>query len=97
MVENADKCIDPRGKDHLISTLEKIARTMYCEGLKEATEKFKNIVAGLKLEIPEAPEERLAVLKMSVNPVRFKNHLIKNDEGTIDVLYHQILREKRKI
>ncbi len=92
MIQNTDKCIDPRGEAYLKETLQKIAGAMDCETPTEAAAKFNRIFDSLELPVPSATEEQYEELKQGVNPVRLKNHPIALDPDTIDKLYHQILR-----
>ena len=92
MVQNTDKCIDPRGEAHLVNVLGEIARAMGCETPEAAGAKLNGIFDALQLEVPEATQEQFEQLKTSVNPVRLKNHPIALDGDTIDRLYHMILR-----
>lgn len=92
MIENVDKCIDPRGREYLERTLNKIAETMGCKNAAGGAEKLRRIFDSLKLEIPSATTEQFEVLKKSVDPVRLKNHPIALDVKTIDTLYRKILR-----
>lgn len=91
MVENIEKCSDPRGSDYLRATLDKIGQAMGCVDAKEGAEKLKSIFDELGLEVPTATAEQFEILKNSVNPVRLKNHPIALDVDTIDTLYHEIL------
>jgi alcohol dehydrogenase class IV len=91
MVENTDKCIDPRGGDYLKATLDEIGQAMGCEDAREGAEKLRSIFDSLDLEVPVATEEQFEILKNSVNPVRLKNHPIALDVNTINTLYHIIL------
>lgn len=91
MVENVEKCSDPRGEEYLRATLDEIGRAMDCEDAKAGAEKLKSIFDELGLEVPIATAEQFETLKNSVNPVRLKNHPITLDVDTIDALYHNIL------
>ena len=91
MVENTDKCTDPRGEEYLKATLDEIGRAMGCKDATEGAEKLRSIFDSLELEIPTATAEQFEILKNSVNPVRLKNHPIALDVDTIDILYHTIL------
>lgn len=91
MVENTDKCIDPRGSDYLRRTLDEIGQAMGCENVEAGAEKLRSIFVELDLEVPTATAEQFEILKNSVNPVRLKNHPIALDVDTIDALYHEIL------
>ena len=92
MIENTDKCIDPRGKEYLKRTLDEIGVAMGCADGKAGAEKLVEIFEKLELEVPVASEEQYGALKTSVNPVRLKNHSIELDGNTIDELYHLILK-----
>lgn len=91
MVENTDKCIDPRGEEYLKATFDEIGQAIGCENAREGAEKLRSIFDGLELEVPTATAEQFEILKNSVNPVRLKNHPIALDIDTIDALYHIIL------
>ena len=91
MVENTDKCIDPRGEEYLKATLDEIGRAMGCKNATEGAEKLRGIFDSLDLIVPTATSEQFEILKNSVNPVRLKNHPIALDVDTIDALYHNIL------
>lgn len=92
MVENTDKCVDPRGEEYLKKTLDEIGVTMGCKDGPSGAAKLDEIFDRLKLEVPTANAEQYEELKTSVNPVRLKNHPIGLDVDTIDMLYHEILR-----
>ena len=91
MVNNVDKCTDPRGVEYLTRTLTEIGQAMGCENAAAGAEKLEKIFKGLELEVPTATDEQFELLKTSVNPVRLKNHPIALDVDTIDRLYHKIL------
>lgn len=91
MVENTDKCIDPRGEEYLKETLDEIGHAMGCVDAKAGAEKLFKIFEKLEFEVPAAEGEQFEELKTSVNPVRLKNHPIALSAETIDVLYHKIL------
>lgn len=91
MIENTDKCIDPRGEEYLKNVLDEIASALGCANAKAGAEKLLNIFESLGLEVPTATPMQYEELKTSVNPVRLKNHPIALDETVIDNLYHEIL------
>lgn len=92
MIQNKDKCIDPRGEEYLERILLEIAHAMGEKTAKDAAEKIGEIFDRLKLDIPTASRAQFEELKMSVNPVRLKNHPVELSVNTIDMLYHKILR-----
>ena len=91
MIENADKCIDPRGEQYLRGVLCEIGYSMGCEAPELAADKLNGLFEKLGLEVPTASEAQFEELKTSVNPVRLKNHPLALDVYTIDMLYHRIL------
>ncbi|MBQ2028140.1 MAG: alcohol dehydrogenase, partial [Clostridia bacterium] len=91
MIENTDKCIDPRGENYLKDTLAETSQAMGCRDVKEAAEKLNSLFRSLELKVPAATSEQFELLKTSVNPVRLKNHPVALDMDTIDMLYHKIL------
>lgn len=92
MLNSLDKCIDPRGTEHLQSVLLEIAHAMGCDTPQQAADKFVRIFEDLQLEVPHATAEQYEELKTGVNPVRLKNHPVELTAETIDALYHYILR-----
>ena len=92
MIDNTDKCVDPRGEGYLNRTLNEIGVAMGCGSAREGAEKLNAIFTGLELSVPEANEEQFAEMRVSVNPIRLKNHPVSLDEKTIDELYRRILR-----
>lgn len=92
MINHTDKCIDPRGEKYLRDALDKIGQAMGCANAKTGAEKLSEIFDRLEFAVPKASDEQYVELKMSVNPVRLKNHPIAMDIETIDALYHEILR-----
>ncbi len=92
MIDNTDKCIDPRGEAYLKLILDEIGQALGCENAKAGAKKLQEIFDFLTFEIPAATEVQYKELKTSVNPVRLKNHPVALDENTIDQLYHEILR-----
>ena len=92
MIDNTDKCIDPRGEKYLAHTLDEIGWAMGCNDAKAGAVKLSKMFDSLGLEVPEASEEQYRELGTSVNLVRLRNHPTRLAEGTIDMLYHKILR-----
>lgn len=92
MIDNTDKCIDPRGEQYLRDTLNEIGIAMGCVDAKSGAEKLIEIFNKLELEVPSASDDQYEELKNSVNPVRLKNHPIQLNVNTIDCLYHEVLK-----
>ena len=93
MINNTDKCIDSRGKLYLKSTFCEIAYALGCETPEQGARKLESIFEELELVVPKSTKKQFEELKTSVNPVRLKNHPIALDVDTIDILYHEILRQ----
>ena len=93
MINNVEKCSDPRGEEYLKSTLDEIGWALGRKDAVAGAEKLKEIFASLELFVPAVTIEQFEELKTSVNPVRLKNHPIALDENIIDELYHKILRK----
>ena len=92
MVENTGKCIDSRGEDYIKATLDEIAALFGYKSASEGANCLEEIFERLELAVPEVTDNEIDVLKTSVNPVRLKNHPIKLDVDTIEMLYRKILR-----
>ena len=92
MVDNTDKCIDSRGEEYIKSTLNELVSLFGYESAEAGKDCLESIFESLKLEIPAVTDAEIDVLKNSVNPVRLKNHPIKLDVDTIEMLYRRILR-----
>ena len=92
MIDNTDKCIDPRGEQYIALTLNEIGKAMGCADANGGAEKLKEIFEKLELDAPVANDEQYEELKTSVNPVRLKNHPVELSVDMIDELYHRILK-----
>lgn len=94
MLDNIDKCIDPRGLEYLSGIFEQITKAMGVKTHAEAIELFKLMLTEMELAQPVAGnrEEDLSVLSSSVNPVRLKNNPVELSEETIRGLYEVIVK-----
>lgn len=93
MLEHPEKCIDPRGKEHLEFVFEWLGQIMGCDSPYKGLMMFRAIM--FSLDMPNANsnnrEEDLDILVKSVNPERLKNNPVKLDEETIRFIYNKIL------
>lgn len=90
MMNNTDKCIDIRGKDHLDKVFSEIEKII-------TADEFNEMIKSMELEIPKIRDEKdFEILKNSVNPVRLKNNPVSLSVETIDYLYHRILEDNRR-
>ena len=92
MIRHTHACIDPRGEQYLLDTLQKLADAMGCNSPASAAELLDELFQKLALPVPQAAPDDYQVLCSSVNPVRLKNFPIRLSEEDIDTLYHSILR-----
>lgn len=95
MIDNLERCIDPRGKKYLESTFQELAEIFGSDDVRGAVKCYQNFYKKLGLYRPMINHEsEYSILKDSVNPVRLKNNPVKLDIKTIDQLYHQILKKE---
>ena len=94
MINNLDKCIDPRGKDYIVNVMDDLAQIFECSNYIEAINKLKNIIARLNLDIPAINEDELSILTNSVNEQRLNNNPIKLDKENISKIYSKALKRK---
>lgn len=94
MIGSMDKCIDTRGRVYLSDIFDLIAKAMGCDNPKQAIAEFRQMMADMELNKPEAinKEKELEVLSTSVNPVRLINNPIGLDVSIIKILYNSIIR-----
>ena len=91
MLENTEKCSDPRGKEHLEKVFADIASAMGEKTAEEALEKFERIFEKLEMSYPDGKKDDIALLAASVNPVRLKNNPVALDSETLFKMYAQIV------
>lgn len=76
------------------AVFQDLAEAMGCETVPGSIEKFQGLLARLGLGIPAPRPADFEILERSVDPVRLENNPVPLEPGTIDRLYHQILREE---
>ena len=94
MMEHPEKCIDPRGEDHLAFIFEWLGKIMECDSPENGLMMFRAIMFALDMPMPHSKnlEADLDILTASVNPVRLKNNPVALDNDTIRRLYKKILQ-----
>lgn len=94
MLEHPEKCIDPRGKEHLEFVFEWLGQIMGCDSPYKGLMMFRAIMFGLDMPQPQSKdrEAELDILTHSVNPERLKNNPIELDEFTIRHFYERIVQ-----
>ena len=92
MVDNMDKCRDPRGKEYLDDIFRQISLSMGCKDVMDAIGKFRNILLKCRINMDgkELNEEQLTLLANSVNPIRLKNNPVQIMEDGINYIYTNI-------
>lgn len=94
MIDNMDKCIDPRGSMYLLDVFNKIAKSMGTSHPSEAISVFNEMLAEMEL-IQPLDSDRITsidVLSKSVNPIRLNNNPIKLSVEVISELYELIVK-----
>lgn len=94
MMEHPEKCIDPRGKDHLEFIFEWLGQIMQCDSAYKGLMMFRAIMFSLGMSQPQAKdrEAELDILTRSVNPERLRNNPVKLDEEMIHTIFDRILK-----
>ena len=92
MIENTDKCIDPRGEEYLKAALDELGKALGGRDAKEGADILEKIFEKLAFEIPAADSKQIEKLTAGVNPDRLKNHPIQLDKESISGLYEKILK-----
>lgn len=89
MINNIDKCIDPRGEEYLKDILDEIGCSLGQSNAQSGAGELTKIFNKLEFDIPKATEEQYIELEASVNLDRLKNHPISID-GEVHLLYQDI-------
>lgn len=95
MLDNMDKCIDPRGSEYLQKSFTQIAQAMrvFTGNVDDAISKFRQIIDFLEITNPISynRKQELNILSTSVNPIRLRNNPVELDEHAIKVIYEKII------
>ena len=91
MLSHPERLTDPRGEAHARQVFAQLAEAFGRDTPEEAAASFAALLDALALERPAVTEEQLALLSVSVNPVRLKNHPYRL-EGETEGLYRTIAR-----
>ena len=95
MLQNTEKCIDPRGEAYLRQTLQEIAQAMGFAQADEAAAYLEELRVQMELSVPEASAEELEIMCAGVNPIRLRNFPVALDEESIRSLYVRIVTVKQ--
>ena len=93
MLEHPEKCIDPRGADHLGFVFEWLGQIMGCDSAYKGLMMFRAIMFSLDMPQPESKnrEAELDILSRSVNPERLRNNPVELEKKIIYDIYNRIL------
>ena len=96
MVDNMDKCRDPRGKEYLDDIFRQISLSMGCIDVMDAIGKFRNILLKCRINMDgkELDDELLSLLANSVNPIRLKNNPVQIMRDAINNIYKDLFFAK---
>lgn len=94
MMEHPEKCVDPRGDDHLEFVFEWLDQILQCDSAYKGLMMFRAVMFALDMPQPQSRDFKteLDILTHSVNPVRLKNNPIALDEDAIRSIYERILQ-----
>ena len=94
MMEHPEKCVDPRGDDHLEFVFEWLGQILQCDSAYKGLMMFRAVMFALDMPQPQSRDFKteLDILSHSVNPVRLKNNPIALDEDAIRSIYERILQ-----
>ncbi|MGN0375922.1 MAG: phosphonoacetaldehyde reductase, partial [Butyrivibrio sp.] len=93
MLENTDKCVDPRGKEYLESVFNSIAKAMGVGTANAAVKKYDMFLHSLNLKHDFTLGEKYQdVLCRSVNGERLRNNPVSLGDEKIKFLYKKILK-----
>ena len=94
---HTDRCVDPRGEDHLRRALRRLAADMGRETPEEAAVRFGQLTDSLALPVPPRKPEDIPMLAASVNPERLRNFPARLERTDIEALYREILCENHDV
>lgn len=91
MLDNRDLCIDPRGKEYLVSVFSGLATALEANGPNEAILWFESLLDTLDIQAPIGLDgEKLQVLVESVNLERLQNSPVRLEKETFLSLYTRV-------
>lgn len=95
MIDNLDKCIDPRGRDYVQGVFDEIADLLEVNTPKDAAEFLRRLYNELELDKPSTINENdINELASSVNLTRLRNNPVELDEEALTMLYRKIVTIK---
>ena len=95
IIDNYEKCIDPRGGAYLGGILQEIALSMGGKKVREGLELFNKLVEEFNLESPQVKVEQLESLSLSVNVERLNNNPVRLTVEDIYALYQKLIAQEK--
>lgn len=91
MLRHIDDCVDPRGQDYLEHIMRELADAMGCASPYQAAERFRILLKELELDAPQYGGDGLDGLVDTAAPERLRNHPVRLDRSSIELIYREIL------
>lgn len=92
MINNLDKCIDPRGERHLMNVSKEISISLGAKSPEDAINLIDEVLKKLGIEKPHTNKTGdIDILSNSVNPTRLKNNPVYLSKDTLRLLYESII------
>lgn len=97
MINNLDKCIDPRGENYLKYVFKEISDSLRAKNPGNAINLFEDILKALEIDGPKTDNfEDIRILTGSVNMTRLKNNPVYLSEEAIQGMYEAIVKSKKR-
>lgn len=91
IIDNYERCVDPRGGAYLGGILQEIAFSMGGKNASEGLEIFNQLVEEFNLEKPRVEKEQLESLSSSVNVERLNNNPVRLAVEDVYALYQKLI------
>lgn len=95
MINNLNDCIDNRGSEYLKNVFNEIKEILNCETQDDVINILNNLKKSLNLPKFVFKESDYDILTKSVNVERLANNPIQLNKDSINLLYHEILKEEK--
>ncbi len=95
MLQHIDQCRDNRGANYLNEMFLSLARIFGESTSEKGAKRFSDFLKSLDMDIPICNSEKdFDILVNSVNSIRLKNNPVNIEREQLNMLYHQIVKEK---
>lgn len=90
-------CLDCRGENYLLETLNELNEIFYADSFKDSIKRWNQIVSSLNLPlVVRGTDKEILDLATSVNVERLSNTPVTIPEKAIYSMYEQLLADKKK-